>query len=281
MAVKVETLAIPLMPFEPYLGQFLNVSRQPWPGSSKGEATAKLDTSGLKAAYKGSFTLGDFLAVDKANSADFLKWKSLYFGGIDFKLEPMAVNIGEIALSDFYSRLILNKDGKLNVADIVKKPEGKAEPVVEAKADVKAEVKTPAEQPVPIKIAKITLQNGTVNFSDLFVKPNYTVNLTKLGGRVSGLSSAADTVADMDLRGKYANSAPVEILGKVNPLAAKSFLDIKAAITGVDLPASRRIPADTRATPSKRQAVAECCLQVGKQPVGCRKPPVHRPIHLW
>jgi outer membrane protein OmpA-like peptidoglycan-associated protein len=39
----------------------------------------------------------------------------------------------------------------------------------------------------------------------------------------------------MDLRGKYANSAPVEIQGKLNPLAAKSFLDIKAAITGVDL----------------------------------------------
>ncbi len=237
VAVKVETLAIPLMPFEPYLGQFLNVSVNRGLVSNKGEATAKLDTTGLKAAYKGNFTLGDFLAVDKANSADFLKWKSLYFGGIDFKLEPMAVNIGEIALTDFYSRLILNKDGRLNVADIVKKPEGKAEPAVEAKTEAKpaANAGPPAKPPVPIKIAKITLQNGTVNFSDLFVKPNYTVNLTKLGGRVSGLSSAADTVADMDLRGKYANSAPVEILGKLNPLAAKSFLDIKAAITGVDL----------------------------------------------
>src|SRR5574343_613690 len=124
VAVKVETLAIPLMPFEPYLGQFLNVSVSRGLVSNKGEATAKLDTNGLKAAYKGNFTLGDFLAVDKANSADFLKGKSLYFGGIDFRLEPMAVNIGEIALSDFYSRLILNKEGKLNVADIVEKPQG-------------------------------------------------------------------------------------------------------------------------------------------------------------
>jgi len=93
----------------------------------------------------------------------------------------------------------------------------------------------PAKPPVPIKIAKITLQNGTVNFSDFFVKPNYTVNLTKLGGRVSGLSSAADTVADLEVRGKYANSAPVQILAKLNPLAAKSYLDLKADITGVDL----------------------------------------------
>ncbi len=251
VAVKVETKAIPLMPVEPYLSQFLNVSLTRGQVANKGEATAKLDTTGLKAGYKGNFTLGDFVVVDKANSADFLKWKSLYFGGIDFKLEPMAVNISEIALSDFYSRLILNKEGKLNVADIVKKPQGSEapkegakplEPAPESKVAAKeaaakeGAVKVAESKPaLPIKIARITLQNGTVNFSDLFVKPNYTVNVTRLGGRVSGLSSAADTVADMDLRGKYANSAPVEILGKLNPLAAKSFLDIKASITGVDL----------------------------------------------
>ena len=236
VAVKVETLAVPLLPLEPYLGQFLNVSVNRGQVSNKGEATAKLDTAGLKAGYKGNFTLGDFVAVDKANSADFLKWKSLYFGGIDFRLEPMAINIGEIALTDFYSRLILNKDGKLNVADIVRKPDTDAAAKPESKPDAtRMADKAPAKAPVPIKIAKITLQNGTVNFSDFFVKPNYTVNLTKLGGRVSGLSSAADTVADMEVRGKYANSAPVQILAKLNPLAAKSYLDLKADITGIDL----------------------------------------------
>ena len=61
------------------------------------------------------------------------------------------------------------------------------------------------------------------------------MNVTKVAGRVSGLSSAADTVADLELRGKYASSAPVQVVGKLNPLAAKSFLDIKAEVTGVDL----------------------------------------------
>lgn len=239
VTVKVDTVAIPLMPLEPYLGQFLNVSLTRGQVSNRGEATAKLDTVGLKAGYKGSFTLGDLVAVDKENSADFLKWKSLYFGGIDFRLEPMAINIGEIALTDYFSRLILNKEGRLNVADIIRKPEGEGAKSAEAAKPTETKVagkeSAPAKQAVPIKIGKITLQNGTVNFSDLFVKPNYTVNLTKLGGQVSGLSSAADTVADMDLRGRYANSAPVEIVAKLNPLAAKSYLDLKAAVTGVDL----------------------------------------------
>jgi len=240
VALKVETTAIPLLPLQPYFAQHVNVALSRGQVSNKGEAVASIENGGLKAGYKGSVTLGDFLAVDKENSADFLRLKSLYLGAIDFRLEPMAINIGEIALSDFYSKLILNQSGRLNVQDIVRKPG--AEPVaMTAAAPVAAPVEkkpaevSPAKPPVPIKIAKITLQNGTINFSDFFVKPNYTVNVTKLGGRVTGLSSAADTVADLDLRGSYAKSAPVQIQGKLNPLAAKSFLDIKADVTGVDL----------------------------------------------
>ncbi|WP_412480467.1 DUF748 domain-containing protein [Azonexus sp. IMCC34839] len=238
IGLRVETVAIPMMPLEPYFGQFLNISVTRGQVSNKGEASLQIADGKLKAAYKGSATLGDFVAVDKLNSADFLKWKSLYFGNVDFRLDPLAINIGEIALADFYSRLILNKDGRLNVADIVKKPEtnetvaaGDTKPA----AGNNQTAAEPAKAPPPIKIAKITVQNGTVNFSDFFVKPNYTVNVTKLAGKVNGLSSAADTVADLEMRGSYANSAPVLIAGKLNPLAAKSFLDIKTDITGVDL----------------------------------------------
>lgn len=233
VTLGVQTQTIPLLPLQPYFGEQLNIALTRGKLSSKGEVTAQVDKDNVKAAYKGSLTLGDFLAVDKLNSADFLKWKSLYLGAIDFRLQPMAINIGEIALSDFYSRLILNAAGRLNVQDIVKQPEGDAGET--AKAAGAAESKPDARPAVPIRIAKITLQNGTVNFSDFFVKPNYTVNLGKLGGRITGLSSADDTVADMDLRGSYANLAPVQIMAKLNPLAAKSFLDLKAEVTGVDL----------------------------------------------
>ena len=232
--LKVETLAIPVLPLQPYFGDQLNIALTRGQVSSKGDVTAEIGKQGFNAGYKGSLTLGDLLTVDKANNADFLKWRSLFLGGIDFRLQPMAVNVGEIALTDFYSRLIIDPSGKLNVAGIVKKPKEEAKPAVDKPAD--SPVAVANEKPaLPIKIAKITLQNGTVNFSDFFVKPNYTVNVAKLGGRITGLSSAADTVADMDLRGTYANTAPVQILAKLNPLAAKSFLDLKADITGVDM----------------------------------------------
>jgi hypothetical protein len=239
-SLKVETQAIPLLPLQPYFTNFLNIALTRGLLSNVGELTAQMGKDGLNATYKGSLTLGELLAVDKVNNADFLKWKSLYLGGIDFRLQPMAVNVGEVALSDFYSRLILSREGRLNLQDMVRKPEAGAAPVASAPERAAAtpaggKPAAPAAAPLPIRIAKVTLQGGTVNFSDFFVKPNYTVNVTKVAGRVNGLSSAADTVADLELRGKYASSAPVQVVGKLNPLAAKSFLDIKAEVTGVDL----------------------------------------------
>jgi hypothetical protein len=52
---------------------------------------------------------------------------------------------------------------------------------------------------------------------------------------VSGLSSTETSVADVELRAKMNNSAPLEITGKVNPLKQDLFADVRARFTGMDL----------------------------------------------
>jgi uncharacterized membrane protein len=84
-------------------------------------------------------------------------------------------------------------------------------------------------------VQKLTLQGGNVNFSDFFIKPNYTADMKELGGRVTGLSSDLGTTADVELRGQVSD-APLEILGKVNPLSGNLFLDLQASVKGMELP---------------------------------------------
>lgn len=227
--LKIDGQAIPLTSLQGYSGQFLNVLLQRGQFSAKGDASLRQEKGRLLAGYKGSATLGNLLLVDPENKADFLKWKSLHLGGIDFRLDPMRIDIREIALSDFYSRLILNEAGRLNLADIVRQP---AAPAAEAETTT---VAVTEQAPLPLSIARVTLNNGMVNFSDRFVRPNYTVDIGKLGGRVTGLSSVDGTVAELELRGSYGRAAPVSISAKLNPLAAKSFLDLKAEVKDVDL----------------------------------------------
>ncbi|TAN44496.1 MAG: DUF748 domain-containing protein [Nitrospirae bacterium] len=115
----------------------------------------------------------------------------------------MNIKIDQIALSDFYSRLIVNADGSLNVQGIVvKQSDNKSagndnsslapdKPAVPDNASAAAPKKM-------VRINSLSLQGGTVNFSDRHIKPNYSANLLEIGGRVSGLSSDENTLADIE-----------------------------------------------------------------------------------
>ncbi|MDQ5906269.1 MAG: hypothetical protein QG590_750, partial [Pseudomonadota bacterium] len=178
----------------------------------------------------------------------------------DVQTAPLSVAVGEVALSDFYARVIVSPEGKLNLMNIVKGDESakvekpaegaSAADAVGATAPVEAVASVasagdgkavapvadkPAKEVIPMKIGKVTLQGGNINFSDNFIKPNYSANLTKIGGRVTGLSSTAGSTADMELRGSYDNLAPLNISAKLNPFAAKSYLDLDAEVKGIEL----------------------------------------------
>jgi hypothetical protein len=153
---------------------------------------------------------------------------------VDAGNAPRKVFIRGIALSDFFSRIVVNPDATLNVQGIVAKGAAAGD-----NATAKAVTAPPADAakpvPTPVRIEAVTLQGGTILFSDRYVKPNYTASLVEIGGRVSGLSSEESRQADVDLRGKLENSSPLEIRGKINPLAENLFVDLTVDFRDMDL----------------------------------------------
>ncbi|MDB5885817.1 MAG: hypothetical protein JWR74_1988, partial [Polaromonas sp.] len=93
-----------------------------------------------------------------------------------------------------------------------------------------------------INVGPISLINGKVAFSDRFVKPNYSADLSEMTGKLSAFSSVAPSagalpaMADLELRGKAEGTASLEILGKLNPLAKPLALDITGKVRDLDLP---------------------------------------------
>ena len=79
------------------------------------------------------------------------------------------------------------------------------------------------------------MQGGIIDFTDRSLKPEYSSKLTEIGGRVSGLSSEETTMADVELRGKLDDYAPLEITGKINPLKEDLYADIKARFKDMEL----------------------------------------------
>ncbi|SEA13284.1 DUF748 domain-containing protein [Variovorax sp. YR216] len=102
----------------------------------------------------------------------------------------------------------------------------------------------PAAPPNPmapvINFGPMALVNGRIDFSDLFIKPNYSADLTELTGRLSAFSSRPagnkPALADLELRGKAQQTASLEITGRLNPLVKPLELDITAKMRELDLP---------------------------------------------
>jgi hypothetical protein len=245
---------LPIAPFQTYFTDYLNVTLTSGTLSTKGKLalTPPINKQTLALQYNGSASLNNFRVLDKLTSSDFLRWRTLNLQGINAKIggKPL-VTLEKIALSDFYARAILSDQGKLNLQDIVVSKEAPRSSVTSpeagadkpsttvAKTTTSTAPVTPAapdpNAPV-IRIGQTVLQSGNINFTDNFVKPNYTVNMTGMGGTIGSIASDKPQPATIDLRGKVDNDAPLQISGSLNPLFKPMFLDIKASANGVQLP---------------------------------------------
>lgn len=236
MSAKLRAKALPIGPLQPYYAEKVKILLTGGAISAEGNVTVDAPKDKpVRAGFRGEVSVNDFSSLDKALEEAFLRFTSLHFGGVEVGYNPTSVAIREISLTDFYSRIIVNPDGTLNVQGIVAKEDaGRDNAVLKPAAAAPAD--NAAQAPgVPVRIDTVTLQGGAVNFSDRYIKPNYSASLVQLGGRVSGLSSEESRLADIDLRGKLGNSAPLEIVGKINPLAKDLFLDLKVDFRDMDL----------------------------------------------
>ncbi len=239
--MKVILKNLDLLPYQPYFTDQVRIILTDGRLSTTGNLRLKGEPGkDIQIVYKGDSSLDNLASIDKVNSEDFLKWKSLALTHMDVGMNPFYVNIDGIALTDFYSRVIINPNGIVNLQEIMVEKKGEAGKGTEEKGPSKLEgnkaAPTEKESPRNIKIEKVTFQGGTINYSDHFIKPNVTVNMADVGGRISGLSSEEATTADVELRGKFGEqSTPVEIIGKINPLKKNLYVDLKVSFKDIEL----------------------------------------------
>jgi hypothetical protein len=93
-----------------------------------------------------------------------------------------------------------------------------------------------ASQTPRVSIGTLRVASGNVVFTDLFIRPNYTANLTQLTGSIDALASDQRDPANVLITGRVDDDTPLEITGKVNPLAPRTFVDLRAVARGFDLP---------------------------------------------
>ncbi|HYK64701.1 MAG TPA: DUF748 domain-containing protein, partial [Patescibacteria group bacterium] len=231
---NVAARAIDLVPFQSYISQSARVVVTGGNASMRGTIDVATG-SPTRAGFKGEFVIADLAALDEANQSDLLKWKTLTLSSVDAQLEPLGVTVGDIALDSFFARLLLNENGEFNLQQLSRDRPTAAEPPKPTLQPKTVEVATPPTTATTwLRLGKTTLTNGEIDFTDHFIRPNYSAHLTDLSGGLSTL--AFDQPADVDLKGNVQGDAPLQISGRFNPLGQNLFLDIKATATDIDLP---------------------------------------------
>ena len=265
---KLRAQHLPLQAFEPYVTAQLNVDILRADGSFTGNLRYAQEKVGPLVTVAGDASLDDVRVRAKDEDAgdgqdersagvaqrgeELLRWKSLTLRGLAVNLkpgEPLMLDVTETALNDFFARVIVHESGRINLQDIQKgvaAEPGAAQATASATA-TGAAAQTQAVQPVDpmapvIRFGPVALTNGAVRFSDFFIKPNYSADLSELTGRLSAFSSVPaqaegePQLADLELRGRAQGTASLEVTGKLNPLAKPLALDIRGQMRDLELP---------------------------------------------
>ena len=232
--LKTALKEIELKPFEPYFAEKVKITIASGALSTTGNLTVGTsDKKELKTTYDGDILLSNFGSIDRQNAEDILKMETLSLNDLHFDSNPLAVDIKDISLSNFYARILMNQKGALNLQEIFVKEETSKKPAPKRKDSSSPPTENGAAQ--NIKIGIITLQGGRIDFTDQTVNPEYSTKLTEMGGRISGLSSEESSSGDLELRGKLNDYAPLEITGKINPLKKDLYVDLKVRFKDIDL----------------------------------------------
>jgi uncharacterized protein involved in outer membrane biogenesis len=203
-----------------------------------------------------------------ADPAELLGWRSLRLEATRVTFAPRFIDLGDIAIDGLRSRLVIQSDGRFNLQALLDDGDAKADgeggggsgadgkavsgtaPDAASGNAPRADDGPPMEGPTvamptgdpapktdlpPVRIGRVKVSDGNIDFSDYFIQPNYSANLTGLAGEVGEMGGGEP--ADLRLDGRIDNTGTVRIEGRIDPIGEPLFLDLKATARDIDLPA--------------------------------------------
>jgi hypothetical protein len=232
---------IPVTGWEPLIARALapeqiNVNITKGVMAINAQVLAQVRQQKLQTSAQGDVRLGQVNISDKLTRTSFLRWDELEIDQlkIRFGTSKPLLRARKITLSDFYAALILNADGRLNLAYIVTRPGHPAVPITRP-AVMPPDQGATNRAAADIAVGSLALHNGQVSFTDYFIKPHYSVFLTKLDGSIGAFGTDSIEPAEVRVTGKVNRTSPIQVTGLINPLAPMASLDIEGDAQQIEL----------------------------------------------
>jgi uncharacterized protein involved in outer membrane biogenesis len=225
--LKVTTKDIDLRVAQSYISPFIRLELRSGMLGSDLDVNLK-STEPLALQITGRAQVDQLHTLDTLTTRDFLKWQRLVVEGLNYQ-HGDSLSIDKVNLLQPYARFMINDDRTTNVDDLlIPQP---------ADSGAKSAPKPAAskDKPLGIRIGQIAINDGSANFADFSLTPNFATAIQQLNGQIGTIDSRQAKPASVDIKGKVDRYAPVTIKGSVNPFDPMAALDIATSFKRVEL----------------------------------------------
>ncbi|HEY1173796.1 MAG TPA: DUF748 domain-containing protein [Verrucomicrobiae bacterium] len=236
--LAIELKEMDLRPLQPFAAPFVNVAIRSGLLSTSGKAQFALPASGApKLTFKGDVKLDKFDTADGTEFQDFVKWEALAISGIQLQSEPQDLQVQEVKLKGLQTSLIIGTNKQSNIETILMtKAKTTNEVVAVTNQTASASVQTNASV-VPVKLAKLVLEDGSLKFVDNSIQPHAVIAVQKFDVSVDGLSTIEEQPATVAISGRVDELAPFSVTGKVRPVLTNLLVDLVISNRNTDMTA--------------------------------------------
>jgi uncharacterized protein involved in outer membrane biogenesis len=238
-ALQLELSALPLRDVLGYLPDFPRLELRSGNLDAKGELKLPPTDAAASISFSGDASLDSFNLVERAGKRELMSWQRLDAYGVDYKQAPASISIRRIHARKPFAIVTVEQDRTLNLANVFADPAAPIAPPATPHAAARSmqPAEQTAETAMTVKVGELRLDGGTMAFADYSIDPNFRAHIESLAGTIRGLSTATDSVADIDLTGHILNRyTPVSIRGGTNVFAFDKHTDIAMTFRNIDLP---------------------------------------------
>ncbi|QTD32583.1 DUF748 domain-containing protein [Pseudomonas fluorescens] len=225
--LNVKTQDIDLRVAQSYINPFIRLELRSGMLGSDLKVNLK-STDPLALSVTGRAQVDQLHTLDTLKTRDFLKWQQVVVEGLNYQ-HGDSLSIDKVNLFQPYVRFMINDDRTTNIDDLlIPQP---------ADSGAKPAAAKPAsnDKPLGIHIGGIAINDGSANFADFSLTPNFATAIQQLNGQIGTIDSRQAKPASVDVKGKVDRYAPVTIKGAVNPFDPMASLDIATSFKRVEL----------------------------------------------
>ena len=222
--LKVTTKDIDLRIAQAYIDPFIRLElRSGMLGSDL--AVDLKSTEPLAFSVAGRAQVDQLHTLDTLKNRDFLKWQKLVLEDVKYQ-HGDSLSLARVNLEKPYVRFMINDDRTTNIDDLL---------IPQPAGTTAAKSTASKEKPLGIHIGAIAINDGSANFADFSLTPNFQTAVQQLNGLIGTIDSRNPKPAPVNIAGKVDRYAPVTIKGSVNPFDPMASLDIATSFKRVEL----------------------------------------------